>query len=200
VLVPSHEAQQRLLERCRAGEKGALGEVFRTHAPTVGRLLRRLAGPGAPAAEVEDLLQETLAQAITAFPRFRGEASVQTWLCRIAVNVFRAHTRRPDARPASLELLHEAHQPVDPLPWPDRATQDRQLLARIYHHLEQVPEHRRVPFILHVLEGRPVDEVAALTGSSELAARARIFWARRTLMQRARRDPALRELVQGEKR
>ncbi len=46
-----------------------------------------------PGADVQDLLQETFVAAIHAFPRFRGEASVRTWLHQIAVNVARHHLR-----------------------------------------------------------------------------------------------------------
>jgi len=50
--------------------------------------------------------------------------------------------------------------------------------------------------VLHVFEGLPIEEVAALTGASVTASKSRIFWARRELMKRASRDPLLRDLVQ----
>src|SRR5690349_18280885 len=94
-----------LIEACRRGERAALERVLRAHATDLTRFLTRMVGPGA---DVDDLLQTTMIAAVGAFPRFRGEASVRTWITRIAVNVVREHLRRPErTRKVSLELVPE---------------------------------------------------------------------------------------------
>ena len=70
-----------VLDACRRGERDALARVLRERGPMLQRLVTRLVGPGP---DVDDLVQTTFVQAIRAFPRFRGEASVDTWLQRIA--------------------------------------------------------------------------------------------------------------------
>jgi RNA polymerase sigma-70 factor (ECF subfamily) len=180
-----------LVEACRRGDRAALQALLRAHAPALERQLARLLGADA---DLEDVLQATLVAAVRAFPRFRGEAPVGLWLARIAVNVAHEHLRRPDRRRrVPLEVLGPADEPVDAAPPADRVTDGRRRLARLYHHLDSLGARNRTAFILHVLEGRPVDEVAAIVGASRVTTRSRVFLARRALLYRARRDPALRD-------
>jgi RNA polymerase sigma-70 factor, ECF subfamily len=176
------------LEGCRRGDRAALEAVFRAHAEILARLLTRIVGPSA---DVEDLLQDTFAAAITAFPTFRGEATVKTWLHRIAIHVAHHHLRRPRHR-REVAL-------VDPDAVPDGARDApaamvpelRALADRLYHHLDALDAAKRIALVLYAIEERPVDEIAALMGASKAATRARIFWARRALLRRMRRDPRL---------
>jgi RNA polymerase sigma-70 factor (ECF subfamily) len=182
------------IDACRRGDRQALEAVFRTHAPALERLIVRLAGPNA---DVEDLLQTALMEAVRAFPRFQGKASVATWLGSIGVHVVHQHLRRPDnrRRRVRLELVPDRDQPIDAAPEPDSLAHARRQLERVYRHLDAIAVKRRVAFILFAFEGRSIDEVAALTGASRMAAKSRIFWARRELLARVGADPALRDLV-----
>jgi RNA polymerase sigma-70 factor (ECF subfamily) len=184
-----------LVEACRRGERAALQAVFNEHGPFLERLLIRIAGP---VDEVEDLLQMTFLAAMRAFPGFRGEARVRTWLSRIAVRIAQEHLRRPErSRRARLSLVEDVHA-EDASPPPDRNVETRLLLERLYHHLNAIAPRKRVAFVLHVFEGYPVEQVAALVGASLTATKSRVFWARRELLARARKDPALRGIFEGE--
>jgi RNA polymerase sigma-70 factor (ECF subfamily) len=179
-----------LVERCRAGDRQALDAVLGAHADAVERLIARLVSP----MEVEDLLHNTFVAAITAFPAFRGEARVRTWLSRIAVRVAVDWLRSPArARRAALD--------VEPVSEGDARADDaadaRRQLARLHELLDELSPLRRVAFVMHVLEGRSIDEVAALTGASIVATKSRIFWARRHMLRRAKKDPLLRERARG---
>ncbi|HMG22759.1 MAG TPA: sigma-70 family RNA polymerase sigma factor [Kofleriaceae bacterium] len=170
---------------CRRGDRAALEAVFRAHAEPLARLLTRLVGPRA---EVEDLLQDTFAAAITAFPSFRGEASVKTWLHRIAIHVAHQHLRRPRHR-REVELA-DPDAVVDE-PAAALAPERRDLARRLYHHLDALGAARRIALVLYAIEERSVDEIAVLMGASKAATRSRIFWARRALMRRMRGDREL---------
>jgi RNA polymerase sigma-70 factor (ECF subfamily) len=183
-----------LVEACRRGDRGALEQLLRAHARDLERLLVRLVGP---VADVEDLLQLVMIAAVSAFPRFRGEASVRTWLARIAVNIVREHLRRPERkRRVSLELVPD--EPVHDAEPADEVADHRRRLERLYHHLNALPAKQRIAFVLHVFEGRPVDEIAALMSATVAATKSRVFLARRALLARARKDPRLADLVTGE--
>jgi RNA polymerase sigma-70 factor (ECF subfamily) len=180
---------------CRRGDRAALEAVFRHYAPALGRLLNHLTGHRA---DTEDLLQETFIQAIIAFPRFRGDAAVGTWLHRIAVRVAYRHLRRPQRRrTVSLELVGDGASPVDGAGRPDEIAQSREHLERLREHLEAIAPRKRIAFVLHVIEDRPLAEVAALMGATRAATKSRVFWARRELLARVRRDQSLRELAGG---
>ncbi|MCW5804163.1 MAG: RNA polymerase sigma factor [Deltaproteobacteria bacterium] len=145
----------------------------------------RLVGP---VADVEDLLQDTFANAIASFPTFRGEASVKTWLYRVAIHVAHQHLRRPrhrrevDLPDADAIAAPEVRSGEDPA--------QRELGERLYAHLDALDAAKRIALVLYVIEGHTIDEIAALTRASKAATRSRIFWARRALLRRLRRDPA----------
>jgi RNA polymerase sigma-70 factor, ECF subfamily len=179
-----------LVDACRAGRRDALEEVFRRHVRGIERLIRKLVGPSA---DLDDLLQNTFIAAIAAFPRYRGEAPLGGWLAGIAVRVVRDHLRRPERRRLlPLDTLATDQEPAAVGAGPERHTDDRRQLARLYAHLDRVDADKRVAFVLHVLDGHPIEEVAALVGASTTATKSRVFWARRKLLARVRKDPLLR--------
>jgi RNA polymerase sigma-70 factor, ECF subfamily len=189
----SDVAQTDLIEACRRGDRAALERVFTVHAPYVERVLLRVAGR---TLDVEDLLQSTWMAAIEAFPRFRGEAHVRTWLARIGVHMaqdrLRSAERRRRVEMPDLEVCVSADHP----PAGEVLDQHRQL-QQLELHLTALGPKKRLAFVLHVFEGMPLEEVAALTGAGLSATKSRVFWARRELLRRAQRDPILRELVEG---
>lgn len=191
---PVDQTELDLIDACRRGERPALDRVFRTHAPYLERVLWRVAGRSL---DVEDLLQSTLMAAIEAFPRFRGEAQVRTWLARIAVRIAQDRLRSAGHRLRAHGVDLEA-TPANEDSNAERNFDSRQKIERLELHLAALGPKKRTAFVLHVFEGMPLEEVAALTGAGLAATKSRVFWARRELLKRAARDPWLRELAQGE--
>lgn len=73
----------------------------------------------ADADTAEELTQETFYQAMKSIDRFRGESSVSTWLCGIAVNVWQQHLRkqaktRTDISLDDLESTSDMHLSKSP--------------------------------------------------------------------------------------
>jgi DNA-directed RNA polymerase specialized sigma24 family protein len=58
-----------LLQRCRLGERAALGEFYRLYRNDVARTLTRVLGPGRP--DLEDVLQDVFIEAFRSLARFR---------------------------------------------------------------------------------------------------------------------------------
>ena len=83
--------QPAYLALARTGNDHALAQVYADFKEPVWRLCRRLLRSEADA---EDVLQTTFVKAFAALPRFRGEASLKTWLLRIAVNEANTLLRR----------------------------------------------------------------------------------------------------------
>ena len=191
---PGQDPDEATIEACRRGDRAALGLVFRRYSPAIEGLVYRLVGPRA---DVEDLLQSTLLAAMGAFPRFRGMASVKTWMCRIAVHVVHEHLRRPERkRRVSLDVLQGDAEPVSPASSPEARTDARRRAERLYELLDTLSPDKRVAFVLFTFDERSIEEVAALVGASRAATKTRIFMARRELMALVSRDPALRDLLQ----
>src|SRR5262249_32602655 len=79
-----------LVAGCRARDPASLDAFFRTNVRYVERVIVRLTGP---TPDLEDLVQTTFIQAFQSFSRFRGEASLQTWVPRLPVQVALHHAR-----------------------------------------------------------------------------------------------------------
>jgi len=181
-----------LIEACRGGDRRAIEAVLRPLLPALEQLLFRLVRDPA---DVEDLLQGSIVAAIAAFPRFRGDASVKSWLFRIAICQVQDHWRSP-ARRRRIAL-----EPVDEPAAPgriDAQADARRRLVIVYDHLAAIAPKKRIAFVLHVIDGRPIDEVASLMGATVFATRSRVLWGRRALMDRLRRDPRVADLAVGE--
>ena len=175
-----------LIDGCRRGERPALEQVFRREAPYLERVLFRVVGPSS---DLEDLLQGALEQAIRAFPSFRGEASVRTWLTRIAVRSALHHLKHPaQRRRVPLEVIDGGLSAVANSR-PAHEAEARARLRVLYEHLDRLDPKHRTAFVLFQVEGRSMDEVAALMDAGLSATKSRVMWARRKLFARLAKDP-----------
>lgn len=109
-----------LIEQHRAGEEGALDELFRRYADRVRRIVRiRMGAFLKSRAEVDDVVQETLLRAFESLDLYeaREDAKLIDWMARIAENSLRnlfQHERaqkRDAQREVAIESLRDkAHQ------------------------------------------------------------------------------------------
>ena len=165
-----------LVAGCRAGDPASLDRFFRTHVDYVERVVARLVGP---TADLQDLVQTTFIEAIQSFGRYRGEASLKTWVARIAVHVCLHQLRSGVKRNVSLELVPPTSEPEDPTRRADGELPLRQLARRLHELLDRISPKKRVAFLLYTVEDYSLEEVAALTWASRAATKSRIWFARR---------------------
>jgi RNA polymerase sigma-70 factor (ECF subfamily) len=177
---------------CRAHEPAAVAAMFKEHCGTVERVISRLVGT---TPDLEDLVQTTFVEAMRAIGRYRGEASFKTWITSIAVHVAQHHLRAGHLRRhAPLELVPEARVATS-LPNLEAQIDERRLSARLYALLDRIPARQRVALLLFTVDGRPVEEVAALMGASQTTTRSRVFFARRSLRTLIAADADLSEMA-----
>ena len=67
----------------------------------------------------------------------------------------------------------------------------KEAARRLYGELDQMDPTLRLAITLHVIDGRPVAEVAQIMDASVVATKTRVWRARRYLEKCAQRDPAL---------
>ena len=180
--VPPPGDVESVVDRARHGDAAAFRQLFGANVERVHRLVFRLVGPSA---DVEDLVQTVFIEGFRSLPAFRGEALFSTWLGRIAVRVtMRAVRRRlPRALPLDAAADVPRHEPG-----PEQIADDREGLARLDRLLATLKPKRRTAFVLHVLEGHSMEEIAAMVGASVPAVKVRVHDARRDLERGARRD------------
>jgi len=155
-------------------------ELYEAHVDAVHALLTRLLGPSP---DREDVLQQAFLQVHLALPRFRGEASLATFVRRIAVHVAVDHLRGRHRQlvptdPAAMDEL------IDPGAAPAARATARRGLVALFTALAELDADKRVAFVLTAIEGLSMREAATLVGASPDAVKQRALAARRQLAAR----------------
>ncbi len=108
------------------------------------------------ATEREDLFQEMVLQLWKAFPSFRSEAKISTWMYRIALNTAISGLRKKKIAITELEKVSfqiEDKQEAN-------IEEELQHLYKAIEHLSDVEKS----IVLLYLEDKPYEEIAEITG------------------------------------
>jgi RNA polymerase sigma-70 factor (ECF subfamily) len=145
----------------------------------------------------EDLAQEVLCRAYTSISRFRGEASLGTWLRSIAHHVIvdavrtarlrqRFHTENDDLE-STRENLH-----ARPMPDPEASAVHRNILGKALQELQTVLGTYSILFIRRHLEELSEEELAKAEGMRRGTVSGYLSRSRKRLRQQQARFTALR--------
>ena len=193
-----------LIERARAGDGAAFGELVEPHQRELMVHCYRMLGS---AQDAEDALQETLLAAWRGFAGFEGRSSVRTWLYRVAtsrcLNALRAGRRRPT--PSSGRLVDIAPEPTrlgevlwleplpdtaleglaDSAPGPEAQYEASEAISLAFvTALQLLPPRQRAVLILRDVLGYPAREVAGLLEVTEESVTSALKRARVAIRQR----------------
>ena len=155
-------ARVRAAEGIRAEE---FEELVRLHQRRIYRvLLAMLRDPDA----ADTLTQECFLRAYEKRVSFRGEARVETWLVRIAMNLARDHAKsrrrafwaRLVAWAKDEEPMGQAARVADPQASPERALAAREEVAAVWNVVEELSPQQRGVFVLRFVEEMPLEEIA----------------------------------------
>ncbi|MEO7731961.1 MAG: RNA polymerase sigma factor [Kofleriaceae bacterium] len=183
-----------LVDRCLTGEPAATRELFRRHKHRVHASLFRVLGSNR---DMDDLLQEAFLQVFQSLRGWRAEASLSTWVDRVAVRcAYRYLSQR--SRRIVTDVLED--DDVVALTATAAGPGARRQLARdgvlrLYAVLDELSPAARLAFTLHELDGRPLAETAALVGSTVTATKLRVWRARKRIEAAAAADPVLSEFL-----
>src|SRR5439155_11045555 len=175
---PSKEAAvgsaEDLVARCQAGDVEAFETIYRQHASRLYTLACRMAGSPE---DGEDLLQEIFLQAYRKLGSFKGDATLGTWLYRLALNHGLDDVRSRRAKMNKLTSAIEGEIACEP------AARRETPIARLdlERAVERLPEGCREAFVLHDVEGFDHKEVGRLLGIAEGTSKSQVFKARMKL-------------------
>ena len=182
---PAEEAS--LIRSAVAGDPQAARQIIKIHNQRLYRLVRAVVRNNADA---EDVLQEAYLKAFASLEGFQGQASLSTWLSRIALNTalmrLRAQKRLKRVSPA--RCLTDAA--VIPFPLtsstadPERVMAQRQLLHLVEEATDALPDTFRLVFVARVIEGLSVEETAALLDLPPATVKTRLHRARKLIRSR----------------
>lgn len=118
----------------------------------------------------ETVTQDCFLNPHRAWAQFRGEATVQTWLMQIAVNLVRdvGRSRRfqfwKRAASGSVDVGEAADWLADGGLSPEQQAAARQRVAAVWNVLADLSERQRTVFLLHFMEDMNAAEIEASTG------------------------------------
>ncbi|MBN2193872.1 MAG: RNA polymerase sigma factor [Polyangiaceae bacterium] len=174
---PVEDREEALVERLQRADPAAVGEAYDAHHAAVRAFAKRLVGDPTAA---EDLVHEVFVTLPQAMRRYRGDATLRTFLISIAVNHARHHVRGAARRRAAMDRL--ATEPSHALTGdPETDARRRELVSALAHALDQLPLDQRVAFVLCEVEERTSREVSEIVGVPEATVRTRLFHAKRKL-------------------
>jgi RNA polymerase sigma-70 factor (ECF subfamily) len=204
--------ESRLVARLRAGEMEAFDQLVEEYQALVYALAVRILND---AEDARDATQETFLKVYRHFGNFRGEASLKTWICRIAINQARSvdrwlrRRRRNDMTsldaPCGPSMSanggmnmgangYDQRSPIDYLQSRGATPEDETLLRerarQIERGLRQLKKDFRIAVVLRDIEGLSYEEIAWVTEVSVGTVKSRI----------ARGREMLREAIQAGER
>lgn len=179
-----------LIERFREkGDKRAFEAIISKYENQIYRFGFRMCGQ---AQDAEDVVQDTFVSAYRYLKDFRGEASLLSWLLKIASSACIKKRRLRKDQPKNLlsyEELQEAGSAEADLASPARHSPAEEVLQsemkkKLEELLQHIPEHYRIVLVLRDLEGVSTQEVAETLEISETAAKVRLHRARAMLFKK----------------
>jgi len=157
--------------------------IHETFRPKVRRYLARLAGES----QADDLAQAVMLKVSLGLPRFRGEASLPTWIYRIATNTaLDSRRRRREARDAPGATLADADEgaairPEAQGPSLEATAIREEMSACIREFVGRLPQTYRTVVLLADFEGFRNAEIADILGVSLDTVKIRLHRAREKL-------------------
>lgn len=175
--------EEALVVAAADGSRNAYDSLVELHAPRLLAIARRMLGNDVDA---QDAVQNALASAWLALPRFDTGRPFAPWITTILINKSRDAIR--SRRFSSLFRFGSETEIVDlPDDEPDQERQvaANQLLAFVQSEIARLPPRLKEPFVLVTFDGRSQAETAQILGISEKAVETRIYRVRKALREKS---------------
>ncbi len=159
--------------------------VHADYRPRIVRYLARLVGP----TEAEDLAQLVFIKVSAGLSDFRGDASIRTWIYRIARNValdwLRSTSRVAARQKGMIEADSDQHliEEEEPSPGPDEMLARRDMQQCLGRIVQDLPASYRDILTMRDVDGLSSADVAEELGLSLAAVKIRLHRARERLRE-----------------
>ena len=184
LLAPAGDADANLVAQLQRGDEAAFRTLVERYQSRVYRtVFSLLRSPE----EAEDVAQEVFMEVYQTIGRFRGDATLSTWLYRLATSLALKNRRRARAKKrfayfTSLlgfdnDMLYEPPDHAHPLALLEGQQQIQLLLV----HIARLPDQQQVAFTLRHEQELSYEQIAAVLGTTVGAVESLLFRARQTL-------------------
>jgi RNA polymerase sigma-70 factor (ECF subfamily) len=173
-----------LVSRAVAGDASAFEAIMRRHNRLLFRTARSILDDDA---EAQDVVQDAYLQAFIGLQSFRGDASLGTWLVRIAINAALSVQRKKGRQVQLDERAEMANEPsvenemafsISASELPDALADRSQVRGLLQDAIASLPVIYRSVFILRAVEEVSVEETAFCLGVSAETVKTRFLRAR----------------------
>lgn len=183
---PQAAAALALVERAKAGDRDAFGQLAEEHRQALLRLCYRMTGSHE---EAEDLVQETLLKAYSRFGTFELRSALGTWLYRIATNLCLDHQRgrKPWDLDRRWQWFRENGELVQQMEQrlylsPEQSAEVKEVAATCVNCITMsLPEKQRAAIVLCDQMGLSRDEAARSIGASVASLKTELHRARKKM-------------------
>ena len=154
-----NRAEAELIERCLAADHQAWEALIRRYQTRVFNVAYHMTQDSERAA---DLAQEAFIQILRSLPRFRGEASLSTWIHGLTMRVCLHHMRRERRRQAESweDLAPHRAEPETKEGKPYEVVGREQVQRLVQTAIGELPLKFRAVMVLHGLGGMTYEETA----------------------------------------
>ena len=166
-----------LLERWRAGDRGAGNDLFRRHFASI----RRFFANKVTAETIEDLVQRTFAGCVESVPRFAGEASFRTFLFSIARRQLYKHLRDSASRHGRRDIDMSVSSVRDLGQSPSSVVAAREAKQHVNAALQSIATEYQLVLELFYWEQMKGPQIAEILEISPVTVRTRLHRARAAL-------------------
>jgi RNA polymerase sigma-70 factor, ECF subfamily len=169
-----------LLERLRAGDRGAAERFVREHAGWMLALAQRYVRDTGLA---EDCVQEAFLQAFRGIGAFQGRSALKSWLYRILVNTALMKLRGRCLAEHPIERLPDGECSIARVCWVEPMTpyeilERKEACELVAAKMAELPDSYRIVLLLRDIEGMSTEETARMLATTQGAVKVRLHRAR----------------------
>ncbi len=151
--------------------------VYYDFLPRIRRYLERLVGPN----DAENLTQKVFVKVSQGLPESRGDASLSTWIYRIATNAAYDRLRSPSRQRTNHVAIDDVAPVADRAPGVEPALVRQEMSECVNGYVTRLPASYRSVFELNQHEGLTNQEIADVLGITVDTAKIRLHRARARL-------------------
>ena len=191
--ITARAEEASIIAELKAGSEDAYAWLIaHYHQPVYGLVYRILSDP----ADAADTTQEVFLKVFRGIKRFHGEASLKTWIYRIAIHEASNQRRwwfRHKRRETTMEAEVGDHEGqsfalkemlVDEHDSPFECAAHEEIRSKVEEELTRVPEPYRTTVVLRDIEGLSYEEIAEILQISLGTVKSRLMRGRFALKQR----------------
>ncbi len=172
-----------LIDRFNKGDSSAFGEIVNKYQDKIYNLCRHMLGN---ADDAEDAAQDVFLKAYQALPKFQPNASLYTWLYRIATNTCIDYKRKPvweslfGSTEEGEKIIHDL---ASDAPSPEKLYQSKQIDKALQECLGKLSSKLRAIIVLKEVEELSYEEMSETLDISIGTVKSRIARAREELQK-----------------